>query len=144
MGGDEKVFEDFLLIGLDQRIVDMHGPELALAGKLDGEQAAAGRAIDLDAVELRLHRLHLRFEFGGLFHQAEKISHTAPSYASSSAMSLSFWAISGTSSAPAAGVLPGWRTSTISAPGKRWSTACTSGSPRTSSFSSALRICACA
>ena len=138
--------------GLSSDSSMLRAAHFALAGKLHGQQPAAGRAFDLDAVELGLHRLHLRFEFGGLFHQAEKISHRLVTcvYRLSSVI--------GRRRHVAAAVVRtrnlvgvcrsarrrGGRTSTISAPGKRASTACTSGSPRTPSFSSALRVCACA
>ena len=113
----------------------LRAAQIALAGKFHRDEAAAGRALDLDAVEFGLHRLHLRFEFGGLFHQAEKIRHRGR-----------FRSEALPACRPVAGrrVPPAAAHRRFRRRGSAASTACTNGSPRTSSLSSALRVSACA
>src|SRR5262245_25300733 len=166
MGGDNEVLQDLLLRRLHQRVVDLDGLHLALSGEFDADQAAARGALHLELVELGLHRLHLGLELSGLFHQAQEISHCSillrrapdrlqePASSSSSgrtcapnaepsssgACSVSSGSPVGSAGGDAASPL---RTSTISAPGKRASTACTSGSARTPLLSSACRASFC-
>ena len=112
---------------------------LALAGELDGDEPAARGALDLDLVELGLHRLHLGLEFGACFIRPRKsaIAHLLPRVCATTAKPQA--RRSGGRSASSEVQPRGQdlrrrsppapsRTSTISAPGKRASTACTSGS----------------
>src|SRR3954468_11179061 len=75
MRGDQQVFEDFALVYLDQRGIDLDRLHFHLRGHAYGDQAAARYALDLDAVELFLHGLHLGLQLRRLFHHAEEISH---------------------------------------------------------------------
>src|SRR5262245_21854726 len=166
MGGHDEVLHDLLLRRLHQRVVDLDGLHLALSGELDADEAAARGALHLELVELGLHRFHLGLELSGLLHQAQEISHCsvllrrasdrlssrhqssssgrtwAPNAepSSSGACSASSGSPVGSAGGNAASPL---RTSTISAPGKRASTACTSGSARTPLLSSACRASFC-
>jgi hypothetical protein len=63
------------LVRLEKRIVYASAAQIALSGQLDGHQAAARCPLDFKLFELSLHGFHFRFEFGGLFYQAKKISH---------------------------------------------------------------------
>src|SRR5262245_53995457 len=174
MGCDDEILQDLPLRRLHERVIDLDAFHLALAGEFDGDEAAARRALDLDLVELGLHRLHLGLEFSGLLHQSQEIRHrslllrrpaqlnssTQRSSSASSGRSLcgncapnAEPSSSGGSSGAASSEPPGdssWgkaaaplRTSTISAPGKRASTACTSGSARTPVLSSPCRATFC-
>src|SRR4029079_11507186 len=100
MCGDQQVFNDFFLARLDQGIVDLDAFHVTLRSELHADQPASGGALDLDLVELRLQRLHFRFQLRRLLHHAHEIGH----YSSSRDR--------------AAGV-SGLLTETISAPGKR-------------------------
>src|SRR3954453_6090454 len=75
MRGDQQVLEDFALVNLDQGGIDLDGLHFHLRGHAHGDEAAAGYAFDLDAVELFLHGLHLGLQLRRLFHHAEEISH---------------------------------------------------------------------
>src|SRR3954447_711360 len=139
VSGNQQVFQDFLFARLDQRVVDLDSLHLTLGAELDHDHAAAGRALDFDAVELGLHLLHLRLQLRSLLHHAQKIGHySSRSQLSPKPMS-SGSGISGSAVAGGSGAtsLPP-RTPTISAPGNRSSTALTSGSARTPTSSSAF------
>ena len=75
MRGHQQVFEDFALLGLHQRRIDLDGLDFHLRGHAHGDQPAAGNALDLDIAEFFLHRLHLGLQLRRLLHHAEKISH---------------------------------------------------------------------
>src|ERR1700681_857268 len=75
MGGDQQVFEDFTLVRLHQRGVDLHRLHLHLGRHAHRDETAARDALDLDMAEFFLHRLHLRLQLRRLLHHAEKISH---------------------------------------------------------------------
>src|SRR4029077_9313193 len=75
MRGHQQVFEDFALVRLHQRRIDLDALLLHLRGHAHGNQAAAGNALDFDMAELFLHRLHLGLQLRRLLHHAEKISH---------------------------------------------------------------------
>jgi hypothetical protein len=75
MGGEQKIFQDFRLVRLHQGGIDVDALHVALGGQSHRHQAAAGRAHDLDHIELGMHRLHLVLEFAGLLHQTQNIRH---------------------------------------------------------------------
>src|SRR3984885_11824897 len=124
--GDQQVFEDFALLRLDQRGVDLYRLHFHLGGHAHGDEAAARDAFDLDVAEFFLHRLHLRLQLRRLLHHAEKISHACfLCYRSSLSMA-------SVGSSPLASESGGsgasLRTSTTLAPGNRASTSFTRGS----------------
>src|SRR3954464_13625188 len=139
VSGNEQVFEDFFFARLDQRVVNLDAFHFALGAELNRDHAAAGGPFDSDAFELGLHLLHLRLQLCSLLHHAQKIGHQSSRsqlspkpMSSGSGISASVVARgSGTASLPP-------RTPTISAPGKRSSTALTNGSARTPTSSSAF------
>ena len=80
MRGDEQVFDDLLLLRLEQRVVDRNTLELALGAQPDGDQGAAGASLDLDLLELRLHLLQLRLQLGCLLHHSHEIGHVGSQF----------------------------------------------------------------
>src|SRR3979490_3092496 len=75
MRGDQKVLEDFALVRLDQRGIDLHRLHFHLCGHVHADKAAARDALDLDATELFLHLLHLRLQLRCLVHHAATMDH---------------------------------------------------------------------
>src|ERR1700738_3063635 len=75
MRGHQQIFEDFALVRLDQRRVDLDRFDFYLRGHEHADPPAARNALDLDLGEFVLHRLHLRLQLRRLLHHAEKISH---------------------------------------------------------------------
>ena len=75
MRGNNKIFNNLLLVRFEKRIIDADAAQITLSRKLNRHEPAARHALDFKLVELGLHGLHFRFKFAGLFHQAEKISH---------------------------------------------------------------------
>src|ERR1700733_7155943 len=125
--GDQQVFEDFALLRLDQRGVDLHRLHFHLGGHAHGDEAAARDTLDLDVSEFFLHRLHLGLQLRRLLHHAEKISHqTFLTYCYSSLSELS--AGSSMLASDSGGSGASLRTSTTLAPGNRASTSFTRGS----------------
>src|SRR4051812_33067042 len=59
MGRDDQIFDDLLLVRLEQGVVDRHALEVALGAERHHDEATSGSAFDLDRVEFGLHRLHL-------------------------------------------------------------------------------------
>src|ERR1700733_2687647 len=127
MRRDQQVLEDFALLRLDQRGVDLHRLHFHLGGHAHGDEAATRNTLDLDMAEFFLHRLHLRLQLRRLLHHAEKISHQPfLLYRYSSLSELS--AGSSTLASDSGGSGASLRTSTTLAPGKRASTSLTRGS----------------
>src|ERR1700675_4476859 len=75
MRGDDEIFHDLLFLRLDEAIVDLDPPHLALAGKAHADKPATRDALDLQLVELCLHGFHLGLELSRLLHQAEEVCH---------------------------------------------------------------------
>src|SRR5690242_21242925 len=123
MRGDEQVLDDLGLARLHHRVVNFYGLQIALGGERDGDHAAAGGALHGDAVELGLERLHLRLKLRRLLHHAHEVHQSSLSSGPASA--------AGSSGATC-------DTPTTLAPGKRFSTARTSGSSCTPRSSSAF------
>src|SRR5450756_2202583 len=73
--GDQQILEDFALVRLHQRRIDLDRLDFHLGGHAHTDHAAAGDALHLDVAEFFLHRLHFRLQLRRLFHHAEKISH---------------------------------------------------------------------
>src|SRR5262249_23998011 len=147
MGGDQQILDDRLLFGLEERDIDGDALEIALGGKFYHDKATARCALHFDLIELSLHLLHFCLELGGLFHHAHEI-HVTRASIDARVQRSSFSEENGISLSP----LPAWiscesrsgpRTSTISAPGKRVSTACTNGSARTPRINSARCASSC-
>ncbi len=65
------VFSD----GCSSEIVDRHALQIRLRGHAHDHETAAGLALDLNGVELRLHLLHLRLQLRRLLHHSKKIGH---------------------------------------------------------------------
>src|ERR1700722_7032134 len=125
--GAQQVFEDFALLRLDQRGVDLYRLHFHLGGHAHGDEAPPRDAFHLDVAEFFLHRLHLRLQLRRLLHHAEKISHQTFLTCCYSSLS----ELSAGSSSPASdsgGSGASLRTSTTLAPGKRASTSFTRGS----------------
>src|SRR5690349_18763002 len=82
MRRNDQIFHDLALLRFDERGVDLDTLHLAFRREFHKHEPRARNTLDLDLVELRLHSLHLGFELGRLFHQAEKICHfTTPAIA---------------------------------------------------------------
>src|SRR4051794_3972562 len=62
MRADQKVLEDFALVRLYQRRIDLDRLHFHLCGHANRHKTAARDALDLDAAELFLHLLHLRLQ----------------------------------------------------------------------------------
>ena len=75
MGGDDEVLQDLDLLGLEQRGVDLHPDQLALAVQRQHHEAAAGLPLDAGALHLSLHLGHAALQLLGLLHHAGKILH---------------------------------------------------------------------
>src|SRR6185312_1178601 len=73
--GDQEILENFALIRLDQRRIDLHRLYFHLGGHAHRNEATARNSLDLDMAEFFLHRLHFRLQLRRLLHHAEKISH---------------------------------------------------------------------
>src|ERR1700738_3279768 len=75
MRGHQQVLEDFALVRLHQRRIDLDRLHFHLRGHAHADETAARDALNLDMTELFLHLLHLRLQLRCLLHHAEKISH---------------------------------------------------------------------
>ena len=131
-------------LGLDQLLVDAHALHVALGGQRDRHHAAARGALDRDLVELGLHLLHLRLQLRRLLHQPEEISHRSPVIVAGAVVvgiGQRLIVAGRRHSVVRRDQSSRRRTPTISAPGKRASTACTSGSARTPCSSSLCFAC---
>src|SRR6266705_12795 len=117
-GGDDEILEDLDLVGVDERLVDLDSPQVALAADRHLDEPAGG-AGHLDGLELRLHLGHLGLHLLRLLHHLPEILHatSSPSLISSAS------AVS--AGAPAGGGSS--RTVSIVAPGKASRTARTIG-----------------
>src|SRR5229473_5521456 len=84
-GGDDEILEDLDLVGIDERLVDLDPPQIALAADRHLDEPAAGGAGHLDGLELRLHLGHLGLHLLRLLHHLPEILHatSSPSLASS-------------------------------------------------------------
>src|SRR5262249_36894483 len=73
MGGDDQVLGDLALLSLPRARTDREALELPLGGEPHLDEVPTRRALDLDAVEFGLERLHLRLKLRRLLCQIEKI-----------------------------------------------------------------------
>src|SRR5712691_12421541 len=122
-----QILDDFLFRGLQQARVDRNVFQRALGAEDDGDKPAASRAGVLGRLELRLHLLHAALQLLHLAHHAHEVGHHGSPRSSESRSSIAPSPVSVSLAASSRR-----RTSTISAPGKRSSTAFTKGSERTS------------
>src|SRR3954454_448131 len=75
-GRDDEILDDLGLVRDEERRVDAQALRLPLGGEDDPHHAAAGRALDLEAVELFLHGLHLLLHGLRLLHDPHQVAHS--------------------------------------------------------------------
>src|SRR5689334_18540906 len=136
-GRDDEILEDFGLLGIDERLVELDLAQIALAGERHLNEAAARRSGHLHLIEPRLHLGHLGLHLLRLLHHLAEILHgdCSPSLPSS--------APSPASAAAAGSPAPSSRTASMRAPGKLSSTARTTGCCAASFLSEASRASTC-
>jgi len=75
--GEDEVFDDFLVVAVEDGRIDVEGLQLAFGGTRRLNQACAGFPDHRDVVHLFLHLGHLRLHFLGFFHHPGHIAEPA-------------------------------------------------------------------